>query len=89
MTENYMSYCKIHTYLYFEIFDYFWTTHQTSRQLGALSKREELLTIMLSEDSFFSKDKAWMPKTFPEQSTALTTEHDHFREFFSKAILAS
>ena len=39
-----MSYCKIHTYLYFEIFDYFWTTHQTSRQLGALSKREELLT---------------------------------------------
>ena len=42
-----------------------------------------------SEDSLFSKDKAWMPKTFPEQSTALTAEHDHFREFFSKAILAS
>ena len=38
---------------------------------------------------FFRKDKARMPEAFPEEGTALTAKHDHFREFFAKAVFAS
>ena len=38
---------------------------------------------------FFRKDKARMPEAFPEEGTALTAKHDHFRKFLAKAVFAS